>query len=155
MTSFPHRTAQLLPGSSFIAQAARYLAVGSSGMVLYLGAYAAFTMVLSAVASNVVAWVISTVVSNAAHRRVTFGVSGPESARADAAIGMMTSLLGLVLSSVAVTLAASASGPVQLLALLGGSSIAGSTRFLVMRWWLGRTHSAPAAPQAVGIRSMG
>lgn len=125
-------------GASFIAQAACYLAVGSSAMVLYLGAYAALALAVPAVAANVLAWTLSTIVGNSAHRKITFGVSGRDSAAADAAIGMATSVLGLLLSTAAVTVASSASSAMQVVALLAGSSIGGASRFLAMRWWLGR-----------------
>ena len=138
---------------STIDQALRYLVVGMSGSVLYIGAYVALELVMTPTLANLIAWLISTVLCNAAHRRLTFGISGGRSAGLDAVFGLLTCVIGLLLSTVAVSLVSASSDLVQVSALLIGSGVGGAVRFLLLRWWFARGAVSPTPTAAVEIRS--
>ncbi|GAB3310845.1 hypothetical protein EK0264_11105 [Epidermidibacterium keratini] len=120
---------------SFLMQSWRFIVVGTAGTVLYLAMYVVLAEVLDTLLANVAAWTVSTVLTNEAHRRITFRAH--DRARFDSTAGMLTSLLGLGLSSIAVALAEAQSTTVQLVALLAGTATAGTVRFVLLHLWYG------------------
>lgn len=116
-----------------LRQSWRFMVVGTAGMTLYLATYVVLAELLASVLANVLAWTISTVITNEGHRRITFGAH--DRARFDSSVGMLTSLLGLGLSSIAVALADGQTTTVQLIALVAGTATAGTVRFLLLHLW--------------------
>ncbi len=129
--------AAVAPSGSISGQGARFLAVGSAGTILQLGLYAAGADLLGAQIASVAAWLISTLVTNAAHRAVTFGVRGAERNRADQLVALLTCIVGLLITSLVLAELPDADGISGVIAILAVNTVVGAARFVGMRWWLG------------------
>ena len=116
-------------------QGVRFAVVGSLATVTQLGLYAFLSGSVGAQLANICAWLISTLVANAGHHRYTFRVAGG-SAESDHLVGLLTSLAGLGLSSLALALLDQPSGVSGTVALIAVNAAVGVLRFLAVRWWL-------------------
>lgn len=125
----------------FVAQASRFAGVGTAGTVLQLTLYAVLTGPAGTVTASVVSWTLSTLVTNAVHRSVSFGVHGRHGASADQVVALLSSLVTLWLGTVVTAALATGSTTVQLVGLTAVNAIAGTGRFLVLRWWLTHPHT--------------
>jgi putative flippase GtrA len=123
--------------------------VGSLSTVIQLGLYAFLAGSVGALLANVCAWLVSTMIGNAAHHRFTFRVAG-HPGESDHLVGVLTSLAGLGLSSLVLVLLDQPTGLTGTIALVAVNAAVGALRFLALRWWLvGRvTGGAPPAALA-------
>jgi putative flippase GtrA len=113
--------------------------VGSAGTALQLGLFATTSVVLGAQIASIAAWLISTVVTNGAHRALTFGVHGSLRNRSDQVAAFLTSVVGLAVTSAVLAQLTDATGTSGLVAILAVNVVVGAARFVGMRWWLGES----------------
>lgn len=121
-----------------VRQGARFAVIGSAGTVLQLLVYVGLTDTLGATLAGVASWVLATVATNLAHRVFTFGVRSKENAAGDLTVAFLTCLIGLGLTTLVTTVTASFAVTTALVALVGANIVAGSARFVFLRWWLAR-----------------
>ena len=133
------------PVGTLCGQGLRFVVVGSAGTLLQLGLYASSADLIGAQIASVAAWLVSTLVTNAAHRALTFGVRGGERNRADQFAAFLTCLVGLLITSIVLAHIPDADGASGIIAILAVNSLAGAGRFGGMRWWLS------AAGQRFGV----
>ena len=120
-----------------LAQGLRYLLVGTTGTVAYLLLYLLMTTVFSDLAANAIAWLVTTVATNSAHRHVTYEVRSAMGS--DEVVGLLTSLAALGLTTWALALLGGSSGATGAIALVAVNTAVGAVRFFVMRrWFAGR-----------------
>jgi putative flippase GtrA len=121
-------------------QGLRFTAVGSLATATQLGLYALMSGLVGAQVANITAWLVSTMVGNAAQQRFTFQVPGAR-ADSDRAVGLITSLAGLGASSLVLALLAQPDGLSGTIALIAVNTVVGALRFFALRWWFtdGRT----------------
>jgi putative flippase GtrA len=112
----------------------RFTAVGSLATATQLGLYALTSGLVGAQVANVTAWLVSTMVGNAAQQRFTFQVPGAR-ADSDRAVGLITSLAGLGASSLVLALLAQPDGLPGTIALVVVNTLIGALRFFALRWW--------------------
>ena len=123
--------------AGLLAQGLRFLLVGSTGTVAYLVLYLLLTTVFTDLAANAIAWLITTVATNSAHRHVTYGVRSAMGS--DEVVGLVTSLAALGLTTWALALLGGSSGVAGAVALVVVNTAVGTVRFFVMRrWFAGR-----------------
>lgn len=121
-----------------VRQGARFALIGSAGTVLQLLVYVGLTDTLGVTLAGVASWVLSTLATNLAHRVFTFGVRSKNNAASDLTVAFVTCLIGLGLTTLVTTATASLSVLTALIALVGANVVAGSARFVFLRWWLAR-----------------
>ncbi len=128
----------------WVGQLARFGVVGGGASVLQLVAYAFLADSVGSQPANIASWLVSTLAATEFHRRFSFGGSnsGTES---DHAIGIVTSLVTLLISAVALAALDDPTGAAGVLALVVVNGVVGGLRFLVLRWWMvGRpAHRSP------------
>ncbi|NNG19286.1 hypothetical protein HJ590_06760 [Naumannella sp. ID2617S] len=127
-----------LPG-----QAVRFVLVGTGGTGAYAVLFQGASRWLPTPLALCLSWLVSTLATNAVHRRLTFGVRRREGRGADAIVFFGTSLLGLGLTQLLVAGAAATPG-LQVLLIGAGTGAAGTLRFVLMRLWLTRTPPSQA-----------
>jgi len=115
--------------------------VGSAGTALQLVLYAATSVVLGAQIASIAAWLISTVVTNAAHRALTFRVRGSLRNRSDQVAAFLTCVVGLAITSAVLAQLPDPTGTSGLFAILAVNVVVGAARFVGMRWWLGEVQA--------------
>lgn len=111
-------------------------------MVLYLALFAVLGPWMPAVLANVIGWSVSTLGANELQRRWAFGVIDAHTHRADQAIALTASLIGLALSTVILANVPdgfSSLAGIAIILLI--NLIIGSGRFILMRWWLISRHA--------------
>lgn len=123
------------PGS-LRTQGVRFFLVGSAGTVLQLGLYAATATFIGPQVASIASWLVSTVVTNAAHRALTFGVRGAQRNRTDQLAAFLTCLVGLLITSLVLAELPDADGISGVIAILAVNTVVGAARFVGMRWWL-------------------
>jgi putative flippase GtrA len=139
--------------SSIGGQGIRFFLIGSSGTALQLGLYAATAALIGAQVASVASWLISTLVTNAAHRAFTFGVRGNERNRSDQIAAFVTCVVGLLVTSVVLAELPNATGVAGVIAILAVNTVVGAGRFVGMRWWLSDSGRRVGAQFAVLARS--
>jgi putative flippase GtrA len=148
-------TAPSVPSGTIGGQGIRFALVGSAGTGLQLGLYAFSAGFLGAQVASVAAWLLSTLVTNAAHRALTFGVRGGERNRADQFVAFLTCLVGLLITSVVLAQVPDADGTSGIVAILAVNTVVGAARFGGMRWWLspsGQRFGAQVSAVALAAR---
>ena len=143
-------TRKRLHGDDAVAEFVRFVTVGVSSTVVYFGLFVVLRGI-GAVPANVIAFVVSSVLANELHRRVTFHAGGR--------VGWFTAQCeagGLAVAGlVATTLALSALDPVvgtawwaQLLLIAAVTGAIGLIRFAALRLWVfsGHAHRPAAVP---------
>ncbi|GGM04424.1 GtrA family protein [Nakamurella endophytica] len=132
------RPATTLPPAwrALAGQAARFAAVGTAGTVLQLVLYLALERPVGSTVAAVLSWCAATVVTNAVHRAVTFGVHDTARRTGDQVVAAGTCLVGLVLTTVALDLSP-VTGVAAAAAVLAVNAGVGAGRFAVLRWWWG------------------
>lgn len=128
------RVAGLLAGG-VTGQGVRFTVVGSLGTLAQLALYAFLSDGLGAQVANVIAWLVSTVIANAAHHHFTFRVAGT-AVESDHGFGMATSLAGLGLSSLLLAVLGQPAGLAGTVVLVAVNTTVGALRFVALRWWL-------------------
>lgn len=118
------------------AQGIRFAGVGSAGTILQLGLYAATATFIGAQVASIASWLVSTLVTNATHRAVTFGVHGTRRNRSDQLVAFLTCVVGLLITSLVLSELSDADGLSGVIAILAVNTIVGAARFVGMRWWL-------------------
>lgn len=136
----PRRVGSSRLGSDgWLAQLTRFALVGGSSNVLYV---LAFVVLRSegTFAANIIGVVLSTVLANELHRRLTFHAADRVHWFDAQWEGGALAVLGLVLSSIVIALAhvfvPSASALTQASLVIVASAVAGGVRFLFMRGWV-------------------
>jgi putative flippase GtrA len=114
-------------------QFVRFAAVGLLNTAVFLVVYLLFRTVVSATAANLLATFLTTLTGTSANGKVTFGVHGPIGLRQHAR-SMAVTILGLVITTVAVNLAGTAVS--ELVVLVMSGAVAGGIRFVLMRHWV-------------------
>jgi len=127
-----------------LRQGARFTLVGSAGTGAYVLLYLALTGPLGSLPANGVAWLLTTVVTNNLHRWFTFGATRARTPGADEIVGLVSSLISLLLTTVALGLLDFASGPMQVIALVSVNAVVGAGRFMLLRGWFSRR--SPSVP---------
>jgi putative flippase GtrA len=126
-----------------------FLAIGGFSNIVYAGGYLALRGVLGMVNGNLVALVVSTMVSTAANRWFTFGVHSRRAQGRHQALGLVLLGLGMAVTSGSLLLlAATTTSPSRLseLAVLAAANAAvGVVRFLTFRSVM-RPDRLPVAP---------
>jgi putative flippase GtrA len=126
----------------------RFAAIGVASTVANLMLYLLFRGIMGAIAANVVALLLTTVVNTAANRRLTFGVTGRDGAARHQFQGLIVFGLGLGLTTGALALLGhvmpDASQAVELVAILLANAVATAVRFVLFRSWVFRPRTAPA-----------
>lgn len=124
-----------------------FLAIGGCSNLVYAGAYLALRGPLGMVSGNLVALVLSTVVSTAANRWFTFGLHSRRAQGRDQVLGLALLGLGMAVTSGSLMLlAATSDSPSRLseLAVLAAANAAvGVVRFVTFRIWM-RPQRTPA-----------
>jgi putative flippase GtrA len=115
-------------------QFVRFVAVGVVNTGLFLVVYLAFRLVVSAGAATVLATVLTTVTGTSANGHVTFGVDGPVGMRHHLK-SLAVTVLGMVITSAAVD-TFGGSRLSELVVLVIASSVAGTVRFVLLRYWV-------------------
>jgi putative flippase GtrA len=143
-------------GGGLTRQGVRFTSVGSLATATQLGLYALLSGLVGAQVANITAWLVSTVVGNAAQQRFTFQVPGAR-ADSDRAVGLITSLAGLGASSLVLALLAQPDGLPGTIALVVVNTLIGALRFFALRWWFtdGRTPDRDRGPALQrGVQSL-
>lgn len=128
------------PGAELATQLGRFATIGVASTVLHLGLFAALTGVLGALAANLVALLVSTVLNTAANRAWTFEVRGRQDAlrhqlQGMAVFGVTWGLTSLALLALHVT-APTASAGVQTTVVAVANVASTVVRFVALRRWM-------------------
>jgi putative flippase GtrA len=121
--------------AGWFAQLVRFGLVGGAASVVQLGLYTFLADSVGSQLANVLSWLVSTMVATEAHRRYSFRTPGTGST-GDHTVGVVTSLLTLLLSTVALAALENPVGVAGVLALVAVNGIVGVLRFVTLRWWL-------------------
>ncbi|RSM72372.1 hypothetical protein DMH04_42830 [Kibdelosporangium aridum] len=114
-------------------QFVRFAVIGVANTGLFLVFYLLFRTVVTATMANLVATVLTTVIGTVVNGKVTFGVRGLITVWQHAK-GMSLTVLGFVITTVAVNMVSGGVG--ELVALTVASGVAGGVRFLLLRYWV-------------------
>jgi putative flippase GtrA len=140
------RAAIRLRGEGWLAQLTRFALVGGSSNVLYALAFLSLRAD-GTLAANIIGVVVSTMLANELHRRLTFHAADRVHWFDAQWEGGALAVLGLVLSSVVIALMhvfrPSAGGLTQALLVIAVSALAGGVRFIFLRGWVFAPTVAP------------
>jgi len=130
-------------------QLVRFAAIGVASTLAHLLLFLLFRGVMGAIAANVVALLITSIVNTAANRRLTFGVGGREGAVRHQLQGLLVFGLGLGLTTGALALLGyvvpDASRAVELAVIVLANAAATVLRFVLFRAWVFRPRTAVAS----------
>src|SRR3954468_21809438 len=127
-----------LHGDDAVAEFVRFVTVGVSSSVVYFGLFLGLRG-LGPVPANVVAFVVSSVLANELHRRVTFHAGGRVGWLAAQGEGGGLAALGLLATSAALAALDGLVGRswwAQLLLVCAVTGTIGLVRFLALRLWV-------------------
>jgi putative flippase GtrA len=116
----------------------RYSMVGTAGTALYVGLYLLLNIWTPAIVGNGLAWVVTTLATNGVQRRVAFGVPDGDHAGVDRIVGLVSSGVALLATTVALNVLQKSGSADQVVALVAVNAIVGTARFLTVRSWFGR-----------------
>ncbi len=136
-------------------QGVRFTAIGSAGTGVQLGLYAVISAVIGAQLASIASWFLSTLLTNAAHRAVTFDVHGSRGKRSDQVAAFLTCVLALGLTSFALTRLSDPDGVSGLIAIVAVNTFVGAGRFAGMRWWLGDAGQQARSRLSAAARTAG
>jgi glycosyltransferase involved in cell wall biosynthesis len=126
----------------------RFAAVGITSTLAYAALYWMLRGVLSPVASNSAALVVTAIANTAANRRFTFGVRGAGGLLRDHAGGLVAFAVALVLTNAAIAGLELVSPPpslaLEIATLTAANAVATVVRFLLLRMLLFHLRGAPA-----------
>ncbi|WP_327590794.1 bifunctional glycosyltransferase family 2/GtrA family protein [Nonomuraea sp. NBC_00507] len=118
-------------------QLPRFAIVGVVSTLAYLALYSLLRLLVSPLAANAVALLVTAVANTAANRRFTFGVTGSAGAMRHQFEGLIAFLVGLALTSGSLSLLPDGvSHGVELLAVIVANAAATLVRFLLLRVWV-------------------
>ena len=133
-------------GAGWFSQLVRFGLAGGAASVIQLALYAFLADSVGAQPANVGSWLVSTLVATEAHRRYSFGTTG-SGAEGDHVVGIVTSVVTLLLSTVALAALENPTGFAGVLALVAVNGMVGVLRFVALRWWMvGRRDHSHATP---------
>lgn len=143
-----------VPG--WAAQLARFGVVGGAASVVQLALYGFLADGVGSQPANVVSWLMSTLLATEAHRRYSFRTSG-DGVDSDHVVGIATSLVTLLLSTVALAALDDPDGSTGVLALVAVNAAVGLLRFAALRWWMvgRRAHAHDQMRNPVRTRTRG
>lgn len=146
----------LIAGTPSIGrQGVRFTVIGSAGTGVQLGLYAVISAVIGAQLASIASWFLSTLLTNAAHRAVTFDVHGSGGKRSDQIAAFLTCVVALGLTSFALTRLSDPDGVAGLIAIIAVNTFVGAGRFAGMRWWLGEAGQHTRSRLAAAARTAG
>ena len=123
-----------------LGQLIRFVGVGASSTLAYLGLYAALRGVMVALLANLISAVVTTVISTALHRRITFGQRPNGAGMVQQVQGLLLFGLGFAMTSGALSsLTALVSQPArttELAVLIAATGTGGLLRFALLRSWV-------------------
>ncbi|TMR92080.1 bifunctional glycosyltransferase family 2/GtrA family protein [Nonomuraea basaltis] len=118
-------------------QLPRFAIVGVVSTLAYLALYSLLRQLVSPLAANAVALLVTAVANTAANRRFTFGVTGSAGAMRHQFEGLIAFLVGLALTSGSLALLPDGvSHGVELVAVIIANAAATLVRFLLLRVWV-------------------
>ena len=130
-------------------QLVRFAAIGVASTIAHLLLFLLFRGVMGAIAANVVALLLTSIVNTAANRRLTFGVRGGEGAARHQFQGLIIFGLGLALTTGALALLGhlvpDASRAVELAVIVAANAAATVLRFVLFRAWVFRPRPVTVA----------
>ncbi|MGW0805382.1 glycosyltransferase [Nonomuraea sp. NPDC002799] len=133
----PARTERAELPQGMARQLPRFAIVGLISTLAYLLLYSLLRRLISPLAANAIALLVTAVANTAANRRFTFGVKGPGGAMRDQFEGLIAFLVGLVLTSGTLSLLpAGVAHGVELMAVIVANAVATLVRFLLLRVWV-------------------
>lgn len=116
----------------------RFAAIGVVSTIAHLLLYLLLRNMVSAVAANAIALLVTAVANTAANRRFTFGVTGSQNALRHQAEGGVAFLLGLGISSGGLALLPTTNRSLELAAVVACNALATVVRFVLFRGWIFR-----------------
>jgi putative flippase GtrA len=132
-------------------QLVRFAAIGLISTIAHLMLFVLLREVTGAIAANVVALLITSVLNTAANRRLTFGVRGRDGAARQQFQGLLVFGLGLGLTTGALALLGrfvpDATRAVELAAIVLANAAATVLRFVLFRAWIFRPRATTALPE--------
>ncbi|MEV4355628.1 bifunctional glycosyltransferase family 2/GtrA family protein [Nonomuraea sp. NPDC003707] len=118
-------------------QLPRFAIVGVVSTLAYLALFSLLRQIVSPLAANAVALLVTAVANTAANRRFTFGVKGSVGAMRHQFEGLIAFFVGLALTSGSLALLpAGVSHGVELVAVIIANAAATLVRFLLLRVWV-------------------
>ncbi|MGW0194997.1 glycosyltransferase [Nonomuraea sp. NPDC003201] len=118
-------------------QLPRFAIVGVVSTLAYLALFSMLRQIVSPLAANAVALLVTAVANTAANRRFTFGVKGSVGAMRHQLEGLIAFFVGLALTSGSLALLpAGVSHGVELVAVIIANAAATLVRFLLLRVWV-------------------
>ncbi|MEV4574028.1 bifunctional glycosyltransferase family 2/GtrA family protein [Nonomuraea jabiensis] len=118
-------------------QLPRFAIVGVVSTLAYLALFSLLRQIVSPLAANAVALLVTAVANTAANRRFTFGVKGSAGAMRHQFEGLIAFLVGLALTSGSLALLPDGvSHGVELVAVIIANAAATLVRFLLLRVWV-------------------
>ncbi len=121
--------------SAIPGQLLRFGAVGGAASLVQLALFGCLASDVGSQLANLISWLVATILATEGHRRYSFG--GPRShAEADHALGLGTSLVALVLTSLALALLDNPVGATGVAAVVAVNGAVGLGRFVALRWWM-------------------
>ncbi|MET9242262.1 bifunctional glycosyltransferase family 2/GtrA family protein [Nonomuraea sp. NPDC003709] len=118
-------------------QLPRFAIVGVVSTLAYLALFSLLRQIVSPLAANAVALLVTAVANTAANRRFTFGVKGSVGAMRHQLEGLIAFFVGLALTSGSLALLpAGVSHGVELVAVIIANAAATLVRFLLLRVWV-------------------
>ena len=130
-------------------QLVRFAAIGVASTIAHLLLFLLFRGVMGAIAANVVALLLTSIVNTAANRRLTFGVRGGQGAARHQFQGLIIFGLGLALTTGALALLGhlvpDASRAVELAVIVAANAAATVLRFVLFRAWVFRPRPVTVA----------
>jgi putative flippase GtrA len=127
-------------------QLVRFATIGVASTLAHLLLFLLFRGVMGAIAANVAALLVTSVVNTAANRRLTFGVRGRDSAARHQFQGLIIFGLGLGLTTGALALLGhvvpDATRAVELVVIILANAAATVLRFMLFRAWVFRPRTA-------------
>lgn len=128
-----------------VGQAFRYSVVGTTGTGVYIGLYLLLDLWTQPVVGNAVAWLITTVATNSVQRRFAFGVSDRMHVHVDQVVGLGSSGVALLATTLALAGLSGSDSTGQVVALVVVNVLVGVARFLTVRWYFNHNRQAAAA----------
>ncbi|MBE1585572.1 glycosyltransferase [Nonomuraea angiospora] len=118
-------------------QLPRFAIVGVVSTLAYLALFSLLRQMVSPLAANAIALLVTAVANTAANRRFTFGVKGSAGAMRHQFEGLIAFFVGLALTSGSLALLpAGVSHGVELVAVIIANAAATLVRFLLLRVWV-------------------
>ncbi|MFI7224881.1 glycosyltransferase [Nonomuraea angiospora] len=118
-------------------QLPRFAIVGVVSTLAYLALFSLLRQIVSPLAANAIALLVTAVANTAANRRFTFGVKGSAGAMRHQIEGLIAFFVGLALTSGSLALLpAGVSHGVELVAVIIANAAATLVRFLLLRVWV-------------------